>query len=175
MPLNPGEQTRLMHGETLIHLSFMPDDVIAVNGSILCNAEPRDVWQSLTDYDHLSDYLPKVVASRVTKRTDEEIILEQTGKTGIFIFEKTVHFRLKVQEEKEKKVLFEQLDGDFTLYRGEWMLETDDALQGTILSYHAEIKPRFFAPPILVSFVEWQDLPGILKAHKQRSESISGT
>ncbi len=162
-----------MHGEALIHLSFMPDDVIAVSGSILCNAEAAKVWHSLTDYDHLSDYLPKVVASRVTKRTEDEIILEQTGKTGIFIFEKTVHFRLKLREERGEKVLFEQLDGDFTLYRGEWTIETDAALKGTILSYHAEIKPRFFAPPILVSFVEWQDLPGILKAHKQRAESIS--
>jgi hypothetical protein len=44
--------------------------------------------------------------------------------------------------------------------------------EGFVLVYHAEIKPAFFAPPILVSFVQRQDLPGIFKAHKQRAESF---
>jgi hypothetical protein len=42
----------------------------------------------------------------------------------------------------------------------------------TILTYSAEIRPDFFAPSFLVAFVQRQDLPEILKAHKKRAESI---
>jgi ribosome-associated toxin RatA of RatAB toxin-antitoxin module len=167
------EISRLALGEILVDLSFLADDVIGVKGKIFISASVELVWKALTDYDNLSRTLPKVLASRVVERKENEIILDQTGRTGIFFFEKTVNFRLRLLEEYLKKVSFEQVDGDFCVYRGEWVLETSDALNGTILSYHAEIKPLFFAPPILVSFVQWQDLPGILKAHKHTAEALS--
>ncbi|NTW83504.1 MAG: cyclase [Chlorobiaceae bacterium] len=163
---------RLQQGEAPITLSFLPDDVIGVSGMIHINASPEKVWTAITDYDNLSSNLPKVISSRIISRDGNEIVLEQTGKTGILIFEKTVHFRLKAREEYLKKVSFEQLDGDFRIYRGEWNIETYPEIQGTVLFYKAEIKPVFFAPPILVSFVQYQDLPGILKAHKKRAETL---
>ena len=79
---------------------------------------------------------------------------------------------MKLYEEYLKRISFEQTDGDLSVYRGEWLLESTPELSGTVLSYMAEIKPLFFAPPILVSFVQRQDLPGILKAHKQRAEAF---
>ncbi|TLU83107.1 MAG: cyclase [Chlorobium sp.] len=163
---------RLQQGDTPITLSFLPDDVIGVSGMILINASSEKVWEAITDYDNLSRNLPKVLSSRLISRNGNEIVLEQTGKTGIFIFEKTVHFRLKAREDYLKKVSFEQLDGDFRIYRGDWTIETYPEVQGTVLSYRAEIKPVFFAPSVLVSFVQYQDLPGILKAHKKRAEML---
>jgi carbon monoxide dehydrogenase subunit G len=169
---HPREISRLRHGEILIDLSFLPDDIIGVNGKIFIAAPPEEVWKALTDYDNLSRTLPKVLASTLVERKGNEILLDQTGKTGIFFFEKTVSFQLRVREEYQKMISFEQVAGDFSVYRGEWVLETSETLKGTILSYHAEIKPLFFAPPILVSFVQWQDLPGILKAHKHTAEAL---
>jgi len=141
---------RLQRGETLISLTHLPDDVVGVSSSIFINATPAMVWESLTNYNNLSRYLPKVLSSNLIERKSNEVILDQTGKTGIFIFEKIVHFRLKITEEPPKKIFFEQVEGDFEVYRGEWLLETSRTIQGTILSYNAEIKPHFFAPPILV-------------------------
>ncbi len=163
---------RLLEGEAVISLAFLPDDVIGVSGQIFINATPENVWRALTDYDNLSKNLPKVVSSRVVERHGNEIILDQTGKTGIFIFERIVHFRLKLCEEYLKRIIFEQVEGDLSIYRGSWVLETPPEVSGTVLSYVAEIKPDFFAPPLLVSFVQRQDLPQILKAHKQRAESL---
>ena len=90
--MNETTRKRLEEGDTVISLAFLPDDVIGVCGQILVNATPEKVWAALTDYDSLSENLPKVCSSRVIERNGNEIILEQTGKTGIFIFEKTVHF-----------------------------------------------------------------------------------
>jgi len=173
MEQHSSEISRLKCGETLVDLAFLPDDIVNVKGKIFIAAPPEHVWKALTDYDHLNRTLPKVVASSVVERKGNEVVLDQTGKTGIFFFEKTVNFRLRLREEYLKKVSFEQVEGDFSVYRGEWILESSDSLKGTILSYHAEIKPLFFAPPILVSFVQWQDMPGILRAHKKTAEALS--
>ena len=167
------EQNRLLSGETLIDLSYHDDDIIGVTGGVFVEAPPEEVWKTLTDSDNLSKTLPKVVASRLVEKKNGEIILEQTGKTGILIFEKTVNFRLKIYEEYLHRVTFEQISGDFHIYHGEWLLETRPEHEGTFLHYNAQIKPLFFAPPILVSFVQRQDLPGILHAHKQRAESAA--
>ncbi len=167
------EHNRLISGEILIDLSYHDDDIIGVNGGIFIDAAPEEVWKTLTDYDNLSKTLPKVVASRLIEKKNGEIILEQTGKTGILIFEKTVNFRLKIYEEYLHRVSFEQISGDFHIYHGEWLLETHHEYEGTFLHYYAKIKPLFFAPPVLVSFVQRQDLPGILSAHKKRAETGS--
>jgi carbon monoxide dehydrogenase subunit G len=166
------EIQQLQKGDVFINLTYLPDDVVSVSSKIHINATPEHVWKTLTDYDNLSSYLPKVIGSHVVERHGNEITLDQTGKTGIFIFEKVVHFRLKIREEFPDSISFEQISGDFLVYQGEWILETSSTIQGTLLSYNAKLKPLFFAPPILVSFVQWQDLPGILKAHKQRAEAV---
>ena len=170
--MNETELQQLQKGNILINLTYLPDDIVSVSSKIHINALPAQVWKTLTDYDNLSSYLPKVMASSVVERCGNEITLDQTGKTGIFIFEKVVHFQLKLSEEFPKCISFEQISGDFLVYQGEWLLETSGAIQGTLLSYNAKLKPLFFAPPILVSFVQRQDLPGILMAHKQRAEAV---
>ncbi|MBV5327705.1 MAG: SRPBCC family protein [Chlorobium sp.] len=166
------EKRKLMRGEIVIDLAFLPDDVIGVCGKIFIAAPPEAIWKTLTDYNNLSETLPKVLSSKLVGQHGNTIILDQTGRTGIFFFEKTVSFQLKLEEEYLKRVSFEQLNGDFSIYRGEWIIIPMAETEGFVLVYHAEIKPAFFAPPILVSFVQRQDLPGIFKAHKQRAESF---
>ena len=170
--MNEKEIEQLKKGDVLISLTYLPDDVVSVCSRIHINATPAKVWKTLTDYDNLSSYLPKVMASSVIERNGNEVTLDQTGKTGIFIFEKVVHFQLKLTEKFPESISFKQISGDFLVYQGDWRLETSSAIQGTLLLYNAKLKPLFFAPPILVSFVQWQDLPGILKAHKQRAEAV---
>lgn len=170
---DPAETIRLLKGEILIDLALLHGDVTAVSAKIFIAAPPTAVWRALTDYDNLSNTLPKVVASRLVERNGKTVILDQTGKTGIFFFEKTVTFRLQVEEEYLKRIRFEQLSGDFDRYRGSWSIEETPEHNGTILSYKAEIRPAFFAPAVLVSFVQRQDLPGIMKAHKRTAETGS--
>ncbi|MBM3422283.1 MAG: SRPBCC family protein [Chlorobi bacterium] len=173
--LEPAMLSRLLRGETVIDLEFLPDDTTGVSAKIFIDAPPEAVWAALTDYDNLSATLPKVVSSRAAERHGTTVLLDQTGKTGIFFFEKTVTFRLRVEEEYLRRIRFEQVSGDFETYRGTWAIEELPERNGTILLYEAEIKPAFFAPAVLVSFVQRQDLPGILKAHKRRAETLSRT
>lgn len=63
------------------------------------------------------------------------------------------------------------IKGDFQVYRGQWNFEPSENNEGTFVSWQARLKPDFFAPPFLVSFVQHQDLPTILRAIKELAES----
>jgi len=172
MARTPEQMERIMQGEILIDLDWLPDGVIGASGNVFIESDPSIVWQMLTDYNHLSETMPKVVSSHLLEDNGQRKIIVQSGKSGIFIFEKTVHFTLKVEEVFPEHLWFSQIGGDFQVYEGEWRLEAVDGRNGpgTLLTYQAEIKPDFFAPQFLVSFVQSQDLPIILKAIRSYCE-----
>ena len=62
------EHNRLLSGDILIDLSYHQDDIVGVSGRIFIKAPPEKVWKALTDYDNLSNTLPKVVASRTIEK-----------------------------------------------------------------------------------------------------------
>jgi hypothetical protein len=175
MELDPHKKARILHGEVLINLDWLADNVIGASGSVFIRTAPPVVWQMLTDYNQLRETMPKVVSSTLVEENGSSKIIDQSGKSGIFIFEKIVNFRLKVDEEYPKHLHFTQIGGDFRIYEGDWYLEAVNGQNepGTLLTYEAKIKPDFFAPQFLVSFVQSQDLPTILKGIRTFCESKS--
>jgi hypothetical protein len=173
MELDLHKKARILNGEVLINLDWLADNVIGASGSVFIKAAPPVVWQMLTDYNQLQKTMPKVVSSTLVGNHGSSKIIDQSGKSGIFIFEKIVHFRLKVEEEFPSHLHFTQIGGDFRIYEGDWFLEAVNGQNepGTILIYEAKIKPDFFAPQFLVSFVQSQDLPMILKGIRTFCES----
>ncbi|UZJ37014.1 SRPBCC family protein [Prosthecochloris sp. SCSIO W1103] len=169
MPEN--DRQKLLKGEAIIKTLFLDDGIIDTSGSIFVAAPPETVWSVLTDYDHLSESIPKVVESKVIEEKSDEKILEQTGKSGILFFEKSVHIVLRVKEIFPRSLTFNIIEGDFKIYRGQWKFEPSDSDDGTFLSWKAVLKPDFFAPPLLVSFVQHQDLPTILETIKNLAET----
>jgi carbon monoxide dehydrogenase subunit G len=162
MKPHSNDTVKLLRGEVLIELIYLDDDVISASGKISISARPTVVWQMLTDYGNLHRTMPKVTSSKLVEDNGSTKIIDQSGKTGIFIFERSVHFRLHVLETYPEHLHFSQISGDFLVYEGEWLLAPHSDGNGTFLSYEARIKPDFFAPPFLVSFVQSQDLPLIL-------------
>lgn len=176
MQLTTDKKARLLHGELLVEIDWLTGDVIGAGGSVFVKAPPEVVWGMLTDYGNLHNTMPKVTSSALVETDGATRIIEQTGRSGIFIFERTVHFMLKVDEEYPTRLHFEQVSGDFKVYEGNWFLEaaTGDGGTGTLVTYEAKMKPNFFAPPILVSFVQSQDLPAILRSIRSYCEPLAG-
>lgn len=175
MELPPDKKTRLLQGELLMEIEWPGNDVIRAQGSIFVKAPPEVVWQMLTDYDNLHHTMPKVVRSSLVETQGNSRIVDQAGRSGILFIERSVRFRLRVDEEFPTRLHFRQLEGDFKVYEGDWFLEPagNGQADGTLVTYRADIKPDFFAPPILVSFVQSQDLPAILRAIRAYCEARS--
>ncbi|MBI1823530.1 MAG: hypothetical protein HYR80_05400 [Nitrospirae bacterium] len=46
---------------------------MTLTAQILVPASPEKVWNTLTNYDHLADFLPGMESSRIVRRTDDQI------------------------------------------------------------------------------------------------------
>ena len=165
------EKEKQIKGEVIVTSSNLENMVIGVTGKIYIGSQPKKVWTVLTDYDNIKNFIPYVIESVLLKDKGDKKTIVQSVRTGIFLFKKTSHLKLKVKEEYCKHIYFEQISGDFKVYKGEWILEYYKEAQGTFLIFKAEVKPDFFAPLFITRHIQKRDLPMILEAIKRRAES----
>jgi ribosome-associated toxin RatA of RatAB toxin-antitoxin module len=167
------ELTKLLNGEIIVATSDLKDGVTGVRGKIYIDAPRNDVWAAITDYKNQKYFVPKIIDSGLISDNGNEQVMFETGKTGILFFRKTVYIKLKINGEYSKRLAFQQLEGDFKVYQGEWVIEDCLNGKGSMLTFRAKIKPDFFAPSYFVRNVQRQDLPMVLDAMKKRAESIA--
>ncbi len=165
------EQSRLLNGEVIVNTTALEDGVTGVIGKIFIDAPPEYIWQTITDYDNQKHFVPKVIDSGMISDNGNEQVMFETGRTGVLFFRKTVYIKLKVRGERLRRLSFQQLEGDFKVYQGEWLIENAPNGRGSMLTFRAEIKPGFFAPSFFVRNVQKKDLPMVLGAMKKHAES----
>ncbi len=71
-------------------------EVYSVHASAQLAAGQRIVWDTLTDYEHLGEFVPGVRRARVLEREGNRLLLEQAGIFRVLFFELPVHVRLDV-------------------------------------------------------------------------------
>ncbi|MCX6177765.1 MAG: SRPBCC family protein, partial [Chlorobiales bacterium] len=154
-------------------LSSLDNGVTGVTGKIYIAAPPKKVWQILTDYNHQKDFIPNIIESGLISDNGVEQVVFQAGKAKILIFQILVHLKVKVQGKYLEHLDFQQITGDFKVYKGGWILEAYPQEHGTFLYYKAEVKPDFFSPSFIVRHVQKHDFPLMLSALKARAESAN--
>jgi ribosome-associated toxin RatA of RatAB toxin-antitoxin module len=169
----PQEQTRLQNGEVVVKTTALDDGIISVTARIYIDASPEHIWQAITDYDNQKNFVPKVIDSGLISDNGSEQVIFQTGRTGVLFFRKTVHIKLRMKGEPLRRLEFRQIEGDFKVYHGEWVIESGTGGKGATLTFRAEIKPDFFAPSYFIRNVQENDLPMVLAAMKKRAESAT--
>jgi ribosome-associated toxin RatA of RatAB toxin-antitoxin module len=157
--------------EIAVNTSDMDNGITAVTGRVYVNASPESVWSAITDYDHQKHFVPKLIDSGLISDNGSEQIMFEKGKTGILLFSKTVYIKLSIHGDYLRRLSFRQVEGDFKVYEGEWIIDRASDGKGTMLSFNAKIKPDFFAPAMFVRKVQKHDLPMVLAAMKKRAES----
>jgi ribosome-associated toxin RatA of RatAB toxin-antitoxin module len=165
------EELKKLNGKASVVVDDLSDGITVVTGRIFIAAHPRVVWTALTDYDNQKFFVPKLTDSGLLSDNGEEQVIFQKGTTGVLLFRKSVSITMKVRGDYPKRLSFQQISGDFKIYRGEWLLEDYQTGQGTLLTFRAEIKPDFYAPGFFVRNVQKRDLPEMLSAMKKRAES----
>ena len=116
-----------------------------VRGEIRIEAPQDEVWEVLTDYDNLANFIPNMQKSRLLEgETDGPLKLEQISIWRVLIFKKKVRVLLRVFEHYPDRIAFSQIDGDFHTYTGAWDIDrVDDAIR---LRITLRVRPAFFAP-----------------------------
>ncbi|KAK0581213.1 hypothetical protein LWI29_011389 [Acer saccharum] len=127
------------------------------------------VWNILTDYERLVDFIPGLAVSELVEKKDNFARLYQIGQQNLPFglkfnakgvldcYEKDLEI---FPHSKKRDIEFKMIEGDFQLFEGKWSLEqfgkfqdTDSTLaQGsqTTLTYVVNVQPKMWLPVRLV-------------------------
>ncbi|XP_073150472.1 uncharacterized protein [Henckelia pumila] len=147
-----------------------------IKAEISVNADVGSVWNALTDYERLADFIPNLVSSgRIPCPHPGRIWLEQRGLQRALYWHIEARVVLDLQEflnsENDCELHFSMVDGDFKKFEGKWSVKSQKGSSTTTLSYEVEVIPRFNFPAIFLERIIRSDLPINLRAIACRSES----
>ncbi|KAG6424284.1 hypothetical protein SASPL_114699 [Salvia splendens] len=143
-----------------------------IRSKVRIQASLEAVWDILTDYEGLADFIPGLAVSKLLEKTDNFVRLFQIGQQNLA-------FGLKFDAkgtidcvEKDLEILpfgqrrdieFEMVEGDFQLFEGKWSVEQVKSSAGdmqsdsvydveyqTTLVYVVNVKPKVWLPVRLV-------------------------
>ncbi|NBD33859.1 MAG: cyclase [Cyanobacteria bacterium] len=137
-------------------------------------AHPREsVWQVLTDYESLPQFIPSLEKSqRLAHPAGEKVRLEQVGKQKLLKMNFSARVVLDLEENQPERIDFEMVEGDFKAFSGYWLLEP--SAQATELIYSIFVWPPRTMPVSLIERRLSKDLSLNLVAIRQRVETLFG-
>ncbi|GFP90629.1 hypothetical protein PHJA_001207000 [Phtheirospermum japonicum] len=147
-----------------------------IKAEILVNADIDSVWDALTDYERLADFIPNLVRSgRIPCPHPGRIWLEQRGLQRALYWHIEARVVLDLQEfpksENDRELHFSMVDGDFKKFEGKWSVKSRKGSSTTTLGYEVNVIPTFNFPAIFLERIIRSDLPVNLQALACRSES----
>jgi carbon monoxide dehydrogenase subunit G len=96
---------------------------VAITARATIKAPYALIWQTLTDYDHLSEFIPGMVKSHVIERRGGTAIVEQTGKAGFLFFTYPIEVVVESLEEPPAFIGIRMLKGNLKQLDGGYRIE----------------------------------------------------
>lgn len=136
----------------------------------------EQVWQILTDYDHLADFIPSLSKSQRIEHPQGGIRIEQIGTQALLRFKFCARVVLDMVEQFPHQLQFQMVEGDFKRFYGSWNLEPVQTVQGsaTNLSYTVLVLPPRAMPAALIERKLKSGLVVNLSAIQQRARELFG-
>ena len=136
---------------------------------------PTDkIWQILTDYDHLADFVPNLTQSQRIEHPQGGIRIEQIGAESLMKLKFCARVVLDMVEHFPDRIDFSMVEGDFKQFQGSWTLEAVANNTITDLGYHVLILPPRIMP---VNLIERRLKGGMvlnLSAIRLRADALFG-
>ncbi|MEL6350705.1 MAG: SRPBCC family protein [Cyanobacteria bacterium J06627_28] len=141
--------------------------------SVIIPQPVEKVWEVITDYERLSDFIPSLTSSKLIPNSDGRIRLEQIGAQCFLRVKFCARVVLDMTENFPHEVGFSMREGDFNQFEGSWQLEPTE--QGvTRLSYDLFVKPPRAMPVKLIEHHIRNNLTtNLLAIHKRSLELAS--
>ena len=99
-----------------------------------------EIWEVLTDYNKLSDFIPNLASSKLIKRRNNKVELKQVGSQKLIGFNFTAQVHIELEENKNNGELrFHLVKGDFRRFEGAWKMQSISEY-GTRLLYELTVQ-----------------------------------
>lgn len=132
------------------------------------------VWQILTNYDALSEFIPNLAKSRRLEHPTGGIRLEQVGTQRLLRFNFSARVVLDLEEKFPHEIKFDLVEGDLKSYSGSWLLRPSSTSEqnSTTLQYIARVSPKRTMPVAVIERRFASDLRLNLLAIRQRAVEL---
>jgi ribosome-associated toxin RatA of RatAB toxin-antitoxin module len=136
----------------------------------------QQLWQILTDYDNLAEFIPNLVQSRRLSHPEGGIRLEQVGAQSLLNVRFCARVVLDTVEVFPRELRFTMVEGDFRKFEGKWTLSplAGAAAPRTRLGYDLLICPPRAMPAGLLERHIRHDLSRNLHAIGERAATLFG-
>jgi len=106
------------------------------------HASVERIWETLTGYDHLKQFVPDMLASEREGQDGAAAIVHVTCLTRFmfFVFKLNLHLRI-IEHPQQHTLEFERIAGDYESLRGSIELATDPATHDSQIIFHATVVP----------------------------------
>ncbi|CAN6866110.1 unnamed protein product, partial [Brassica oleracea] len=146
-----------------------------IRGEIWVDSDSQSVWDVLTDYERLADFIPNLVSSgRIPCPHPGRIWLEQRGLQRALYWHIEARVVLDLHECPDspngRELHFSMVDGDFKKFEGKWSVKSGIRSVRAVLSYEVNVIPRFNFPAIFLERIIRSDLPVNLRAVARQAE-----
>ena len=125
--------------------------VLRVEASAEFEADLHETWRVLTDYDHLAEFIPGMLESRIVGHGARGPVVEQRGEARLLFFTYPLYVRLDIEEYPYQRIVSRAVSGNLKQMDGTYLLE---AAAGRVrLRYAGTLVPDFFVPPLIGTLV----------------------
>ena len=128
----------------------------------------EQVWQVITDYESLADFVPNLTSSKLIPNPEGRIRLEQIGSQCFLKFKFCARVVIDMTENFPHELGFSLQEGDFKQFEGAWKLQPTADAQSTQLSYDLSVKPPRAMPAGLIEHHICHNLTTNMLAIRQR-------
>lgn len=134
----------------------------------------EQVWQILTDYNHLADFIPNLAKSQQIEHPQGGIRIEQVGTQALLKFKFCARVVLDMVEQFPHQLDFQMVEGDFKKFCGSWILQPIALTEGsgTELCYTVSVLPPRAMPIGLIERKLKSGLVLNLSAIRQRADQL---
>jgi carbon monoxide dehydrogenase subunit G len=108
---------------------------------------PARAWTVLTDFEHMAEFLPNLTSSRVSKLSDTELKVSQTGVAKYGVFSTNFESVREITLVPETEIHAHGVGGN--LQHLESVMHLHPEGSGTRMVYHAEALAGFWFPPLV--------------------------
>ncbi len=146
-----------------------------ISASIAIPVSLEPIWQLLTDYDRLADFIPNLTVSRQVEHPKGGIRLEQVGAQCFLNIKFCARVLLDMQERFPQEIGFSMVEGDFKQFLGRWHLQPAwiGEQPATLLSYEVIVQPPLAMPARLIEHHLCHNLTENLLAIRQHAIALA--
>lgn len=122
---------------------------VAVEARATLRARADLIWETLTDYDHLAEFIPGMRESKMIDRRGPAAIVEQHGEAKFLVFSYAIDVVVASAEYPPDRIEIHVLSGNLRQLDGAYRLRAGDEHGTWVLSWSGLIEPTLPVPSFL--------------------------